>query len=87
MFGVFRSFLQAFTTTGSNLNLNFSQCLNGYSEGSCDFGKEPGKVRKELHCDMRTQSAIRLKQTAATACAQPTHTIDMFQAKVNLGEN
>ncbi|XP_076336442.1 protein big brother-like [Tachypleus tridentatus] len=33
----------AFTTTGTNLQLVFSPCTNGYSEG-CDFEKEHGKV-------------------------------------------
>ncbi|XP_076325260.1 protein big brother-like [Tachypleus tridentatus] len=33
----------AFTTTGTNLQLVFSPCNNGYSEG-CKFEKEQGKV-------------------------------------------
>ncbi|XP_013779489.2 protein big brother-like [Limulus polyphemus] len=33
----------AFTTTGTNLQLVFSPCTNGYSDG-CDFEKEQGKV-------------------------------------------
>ncbi|GIY10409.1 protein big brother, partial [Caerostris extrusa] len=33
----------AFIATGTNLQLMFSPCSNGYSEG-CDFNKEQGKV-------------------------------------------
>ncbi|XP_023236356.1 protein big brother-like [Centruroides vittatus] len=33
----------AFVATGTNLQLVFSPCTNGYSEG-CDFDKEQGKV-------------------------------------------
>ncbi|CAG2161529.1 unnamed protein product [Oppiella nova] len=33
----------AFIATGTNLQLVFSPCANGYSEG-CDFDKEQGKV-------------------------------------------
>lgn len=36
-------FSQAFIATGTNLQLVFSPCANGYSDG-CDFEKEQGKV-------------------------------------------
>ncbi|RWS29975.1 protein big brother-like protein [Leptotrombidium deliense] len=35
--------LHAFITTGTNLQLVFNPCVNGYNEG-CDFDKEHGKV-------------------------------------------